>query len=420
MITIFACITKYPSKKRKSAQLLMAVSSVVLLISEILGEAYSGVISVTGYWMVRVCNFLIYVITLLVVYFFNLYLSDVFRVDLKMPVPKRLRIVSVLTYVGELLIAATPFTGLYYTFDTMNQYHRAPLYPISYLFPLISILLLFSVIVQVRKEVQIIMWIMLMLFPTMPLIAASIQMFLSDLYITDMAIVVMVVLLYMFTLMDTNQRLENAKTLEIQLLKKEQEHAQRLFTETAIALADSIDAKDSYTHGHSSRVAYYSRKIAALVGKSEEECNEIYYAALLHDVGKIGVPDSVINKEGALTSEEFEVVKTHTTIGYQILSEISDFPNLKIVARNHHERFDGTGYPDGLKGQDIPEIARIISVADAYDAMTSNRRYRRHFPQERVRDEIRRCSGTQFDPVFAKVMLDLIEQDSDYTMKEHG
>lgn len=418
MITVFACITKYPSKKRKLAQLMMALSTVVLLISEILGEKYSGDTTLMGYWMVRVCNFLIYLITLLVVHFFNLYLSDLIRVDLRLPVPKRLQVVTYLTLIGVLLIAITPVTGLYYTFDSMNQYHRSPFYLISYLFPLITIIILFMVILEIRKKIQTNMWITLMLFPLMPLVAASIQLFLSDLYITDMAIVVMVVLLYVFTVLNTNRRLVEAQTREIQILKGEQEHAQRLFAETVVALADAIDAKDSYTHGHSSRVAHYSRRIAAMAGKSEEECSEVYYAALLHDVGKIGIPDSVINKEGALTSEEYEMIKTHTTIGYTILSEISDSPNLRIVARNHHERFDGTGYPDGLKGRDIPELARIVSVADAYDAMTSNRSYRKPLAQERVRNEIARCSGTQFDPDFAQIMLDLIKQDPDFTMRE--
>ena len=418
MITAFAFITKYPSRQRKLSQLLMALSTVILLISELLGARYAGVTTLTGYWMVRVCNFLIYLITLLVVYLFNLYLSDLIRVDLKMPVPKRLRLVANLTYLGAFLILLSPFTGLYYSFDGMNQYHRSPLYPISYLFPLLCILILITVILEIRGRIRLKMWITLLLFPLMPLAAAIIQLFLSDLYITDMAIVVMVVLLYIFTLLNTNRSLEEAQAREIQILKAEQEHAQRLFTETAIALVDAIDAKDSYTRGHSSRVANYSRKIASLAGKSEEECAEIYYAALLHDVGKIGIPDCVINKKSALTPEETEVVKTHTTIGCQILSEISDFPIMRLAARNHHECFDGSGYPDGLRGEEIPEPVRIISVADAYDAMTSIRSYRGPSPQEQVRDELSRCSGTQFDPRFVDIMLELIRQDPDYTMQE--
>ena len=418
MIAVFACITKYPSKKRKLAQLVMAISSVILLVSEILGEVFFGVTTQTGYWMVRICNFLIYLTTLFVVHSFNLYLIDMFRVDLKMLVPKRLKLVLYLTYLGEILVIISPFTGLYYTFDEMNRYHRSSLYPVSYIVPLISIVLLLSVIIGFRKKIRAKMWIILILFAMMPLAAAIIQFYISDIYITDMAIVVMVVLLYIFTLLDTNGRLENAQMREIQMLLEDQEHTRKLFTETAIALVDAIEAKDRYTQGHSTRVAEYSRMIATLLGKSEDECNDIYYAALLHDVGKIGVPDSVINKKVDLTSEELGVIRKHAMIGYQILSEISDFPYLAMVARNHHERFDGAGYPDGLKGKDIPEFARIISVADAYDAMTSNRSYREQLTQENVREEFLRCSGTQFDPDYVDVMIRLIDQDTEYTMRE--
>ncbi|MBQ7646623.1 MAG: HD domain-containing protein, partial [Clostridia bacterium] len=123
--------------------------------------------------------------------------------------------------------------------------------------------------------------------------------------------------------------------------------------------------------------------------------------------------------EGELSADEYNMMKSHASIGYQILSEIKDSPYLSIAAKYHHERFDGSGYPEGLKGKDIPEFVRIISVADAYDTMSSDRRYRRHMPQEKIRDEFIRCSGTQFDPEFAAIMLDLIDHDTDYTMQEH-
>ena len=418
MIALFGFITKYPSKNRKIAQIVMALSCMLLLITEILGEVYYGVTTPTGYWMVRICNFMVYLTTLWVVHSFDLFLIDLFHVDLKLPVPKRLILVSYFAIVGEILVVVSAFTGLYYTIDELNRYHRSPLYPLCYVFPLLAIMLLLSVIIEVRKEMSTRMWITLMLFALVPLIASAIQFFINDIYITDMAIVGVVVWLYIFSLVDTNHRLENAQKREIQLLKNEQEYTQKLFTETAVALVDAIDAKDAYTHGHSARVAEYARKIAADSGKSEEECEEIYYAALLHDVGKIGIPDSIINKEGKLTEEEYGVIKSHPIIGSQILSEISDFPYLCIAARNHHERYDGRGYPDGLKEEEIPELARIISVADAYDAMTSNRSYRRQLPQGKVREEIIRCTGTQFDPRFAQIMVKLIDQDKAYTMRE--
>ena len=200
--------------------------------------------------------------------------------------------------------------------------------------------------------------------------------------------------------------------------EKTHQDARELFEQTAEALSSAIDAKDSYTNGHSRRVAEYSQKIAEEAGMSEEECERVYFAALLHDVGKIGVPIGILTKKGKLTKEEFEEIKLHPVMGGQILSSIRQSPWLSIGARYHHERYDGKGYPEGLKGEDIPEIARIIAVADAYDAMTSNRSYRKAIPQHIVREEMIKCIGTQFDPEFAKHMIHLIDLDTEYRMQE--
>ena len=193
---------------------------------------------------------------------------------------------------------------------------------------------------------------------------------------------------------------------------------EELNMEVVSALAEAIDAKDTYTNGHSSRVAKYSKMIAARNGYSEAEQDEIYMMGLLHDVGKIGVPDEVINKTTKLTDEEYAMIKTHPVIGSKILGSIKANPKLATGARWHHERFDGKGYPDGIAGETIPVEARIIAVADAYDAMTSRRSYRGVMPQETVRNEIEKGMGTQFDPKFAKTMLGLIDEDNDYTMRE--
>lgn len=185
------------------------------------------------------------------------------------------------------------------------------------------------------------------------------------------------------------------------------------------ALAEAVDAKDTYTKGHSSRVAKYSKMIAARAGYSPAAQNDIYMMGLLHDVGKIGVPDEVINNPGRLTDEEYEKIKAHPVIGGKILESIKEKPKLAIGARWHHERYDGRGYPDGLSGDRIPEEARIIAVADAYDAMTSRRSYRDVMTQEKVHSEIERCSGTQFDPRFAAIMLRMIDEDKQYSMREN-
>ncbi len=217
-----------------------------------------------------------------------------------------------------------------------------------------------------------------------------------------------------------NKKISGYQQIEVDYLKKQQKLSQRLFEQTATALVSAVDAKDKYTHGHSTRVAEYSSKIARLAGKSEEECREIYFAGLLHDVGKIGIDDRIINKNGKLTPEEYDVIKTHPDMGNQILISITEYPYLSIGAHYHHERYDGKGYPDGLIGEDIPEIARIIAVADAYDAMSSKRSYRDTIPQHKIREEIVKGIGTQFDPKFATIMLHLIDKDEEYEMQERS
>ena len=219
-------------------------------------------------------------------------------------------------------------------------------------------------------------------------------------------------------LRELQQNLELKVEVKTAELRHERDRVQRLSIEITRALAGTIDAKDTYTKGHSSRVAEYSKMLALALGKSEMFVDNVYYAALLHDIGKIGIPDSIINKPGKLTPEEYDMIKQHPVIGSDILKSISSLPDFSVGARWHHERYDGTGYPDKLKGEDIPEIARIICVADSYDAMTSNRSYRRYLPQEAVREQIETCSGTQFDPVIAKKMLELIDADKDYKMHE--
>ncbi len=185
------------------------------------------------------------------------------------------------------------------------------------------------------------------------------------------------------------------------------------------ALVRTIDAKDRYTNGHSLRVAEYASKIAEQMGKSPEEQQMIYYAGLLHDVGKIRVPEDIINKPGKLTNDEFEQIKIHPVIGYHIVKDIYNDKTLALGAKFHHERYDGNGYPSGLSGMNIPEIARIIGVADSYDAMASNRSYRNALPQEKVREEIEKGKGTQFDPQIADVMLQMIDADKEYMLKEN-
>jgi len=171
-----------------------------------------------------------------------------------------------------------------------------------------------------------------------------------------------------------------------------------------------IDMKDKYTNGHSNRVAKYTAMLARELGYDEETVEKYYRIALLHDIGKIGVPTEVLNKPGKLSEEEFEIIKSHTSKGYDALRDIAIMPELATGAQSHHERPDGKGYPNGLKGEEIPRAAQIIAVADCFDAMYSNRPYRKRMNFEKVVDIIKDVSGTQLTADVVDAFLRLVER----------
>ena len=177
-------------------------------------------------------------------------------------------------------------------------------------------------------------------------------------------------------------------------------------------LATAIDARDTFAVGHSIRVAGYARKIAERCGYSDRKLSEIYMMGLLHDVGNLTVSEEILNKPAALTSAEYDGIREHTLVGAKTLEEFSEMPSLALGARWHHERYDGQGYPDGLMGESIPEEARIIAVAEAFDAMNSRRPYRDRLAPEAIRAALEQGAGTQFDPRFARIMLELIGEDA--------
>ena len=186
-----------------------------------------------------------------------------------------------------------------------------------------------------------------------------------------------------------------------------------LFMGTLAALVSSIDAKDPYTRGHSERVSWLSEMLARATGLDDDVVEQVRVCGLVHDVGKIGVPEAVLCKEGRLTDEEFDAIKAHPTIGHGILQDIPQLQPMLGGVRHHHEKWDGGGYPDGITGEDIPLFGRIVGLADAYDAMRSKRTYRDAMPHEQVMDEVRKCAGSHFDPELAERFskMDLAEFD---------
>lgn len=186
-------------------------------------------------------------------------------------------------------------------------------------------------------------------------------------------------------------------------------HDREIISQAIGTFSRFIDSKDKYTNNHSYRVAGYSRLIANKLGLSDAECEDIYYIGLLHDIGKIDIDDKILNKPGRLTSQEYEVIKSHTTIGADLLKEFTAIKNIAIGALYHHERYDGKGYPSGLMGEDIPLVARIICVADSYDAMSSNRCYRKQLEKEEIVEQLVSNKDKQFDGKIVDLFLECIE-----------
>lgn len=197
---------------------------------------------------------------------------------------------------------------------------------------------------------------------------------------------------------------------ELKRAIQEEKESELFINQMIHAFAKSIDIKDQYTRGHSFRVAEYAKMIAKKLDYNDKVLENIYHIALLHDIGKVVIPEEILNKPGSLTDDEYEMIKLHAQYGYDILKEIDCLPNLALGAGYHHERLDGKGYPNGKQAQEIPQIARIIAVADTFDAMHSTRPYRKSMPMEEITAEMKRVSGTQLDAQIVGILLELIEE----------
>lgn len=208
---------------------------------------------------------------------------------------------------------------------------------------------------------------------------------------------------------DINDKLESAN-----------EQLKEAYYGTIESLRLAVDAKDSYTRNHSDRVSYYSVMIGKQLGLSDADLEVLKQGALFHDVGKIGIPDAILQKPGKLTDEEYDDIKNHPSIGAKILAPAKIFADLIPMVLNHHERFDGKGYPVGLAGEDIPLMARIVCVADSFDAMTSDRSYRPRFTVIAALEEIEKCKGAQFDPLVVDAFMIALRENKQQIVEEIG
>ena len=407
VLIIFCSINNSFSKRKRlsilalsSFSMLLAVADYLVCLEEVLDLSF-----------IKISKFFVYLMPLLIVFAFNNYLKDFIDKE-------KLKVVDLIIICGILSLIISQFNGWYYVYNE-NGYERGIGYLFSYLFPLIGTTYQLIQVIINRREIHKNMLYPMILFIILPIVGSVAHIFVHGISLLNPSVILMIILLYSFSIIDNNYAIKLAHQKELEALQEKEQSSKLMIQQVTSALAEAIDAKDSYTQGHSRRVAEYSNMIAKKAGKSEQECEEIRFIGLLHDVGKIGIPSSIINKTGKLSDEEFESMKKHPIIGREILNKITIDPSLRIGASFHHERYDGKGYPFGLKGDEIPEIARIIAVADAYDAMTSKRSYRDSLPQSKVRDELQKGLGLQFDPKFGQIMIELVDEDKNYNLRQH-
>ncbi|MCM1245556.1 MAG: HD-GYP domain-containing protein [Roseburia sp.] len=383
-------------------------------------------------WLNLLANTIYFALTFSLGYCFLLYVES--YVSKKTDRAKSIYINRIIYLSTLVLLVLNIFTGFLFRFNEKGEYIHESLYLLVYIVPLYYIMFSTIVLAKNQRSFKIKQKLSIGTYIIMCLLGPILQMLVFPdilLSVFTPSIALLIILFSMETpdyhlLIKTLAELDDLrKNLQIEVKKQtkeaedRREKVERLSEQVILTLAKTIDAKDTYTNGHSERVAQYSREIAKRMEMSEQEQREIYHMGLLHDIGKIGVSDAIINKTGKLTDEEYQAIMTHPQIGEKILTTISELPNISTGAKYHHEKYDGTGYPNKVAGTDIPFSARIIGIADAYDAMTSRRSYRDILPQQVVREEIEKGRGTQFDPDCADIMLQIIDEDKAYQMCEH-
>jgi len=404
------------------------ISSLVMFAFDVGTVVSNDYASSVPVWLNYVLNSLYFISNSIVAILFLYYVLSLALKDSAKEMRKKLYIVNLSAL--ALLIVAMVFNGFFGFFFNFNSgaYAHGDAYlalhglTIAYLIEAMVFFILRRHVFNRRELVSIVTFYVIFFTSFALQLFAFPNILLSDFGASLGALIMFFSLEtpdYVKLMATLNELNELKSSLEIQVrsrtdeLDKEKHSYEELTLETLSSLARVIDAKDHYTVGHSFRVAAYSRGIALEMGLSSERCEKIYLAGLIHDVGKIGINEAILNKPGKLNENEFRIIQAHSSLGGDILKGIHQFPVFEQVARSHHERYDGAGYPDKLRAEEIPMEARIVSVADTFDAMTSDRIYRKAFTDEYAIEELRRVSGTQLDPVCVEAFLSLIERFPD-------
>ena len=419
--TVLLLVTRALSVRRRVILILMQLTAMFLLVFDRFAYIYAGDLSRQGYIMVRLSNLIVFFLTPAVVLVFDLYLMDLLTDEGGLPEPpRRLKLVALISCLGMFLALINYFTGLYYIIDEQNRYHRSKGFLICYIIPILGPLIQFSVIVKHHERFSRIIRASLYIYLIAPVVASVIQIFAYGISLTNTVIVLVSVIMYVFAYFDINNAIEKAHKDETSHLRQDRRAIRHLYDQTVRAFMTALDDRDAYSKGRSVRVADYARMLAEESGLSKKESDEVYFEALVHDIGKIGISENVLIHEDEPDEEELKILRQKPEIGSRILSSITEFPGLDTGAKYCNERYDGSGYPGGLKGDDIPRNARIIAVADEYDRMTSRRSFRDPLPQPVVREELTMASGLTLDPVYTQIMLRKIDADGAYNMREEG
>lgn len=411
--------TRFLERRRRIILLLLEFTATLLISFDRMAYIYRGDVSSTGYVMVRLSNFMVFFLTSAIVFAFNLYVSDLLASDRGASYPqKRLVFAGVLSACGMILAVIAHFTGIYYYFDEMNVYHRGSGFLSSYIIPFLCPMVLFTVIIQYRKRFSRLIYTSLLLYLFVPLAAAVIQIFAYGLSLVNTATVLVCMSIYIFAYLDVNEAVMRAHRIELGQLQEANERMNILVDQMVSSVLASVEKRRPNYRDYAVKVADVAKRVASLAGKNESQCRQVYFAAMLHDVGLVAMPDDIAKKDGNYSKEEYEFIKQKPQISGEIMSYIKEFPDIEKGVRYSHERYDGSGYPEGLAGEDIPEIARIIAVSDVYANMTSKKSYRDPLPYQKIREEFISKSGTSFDPKLVRIMVDIV--DKDFEGKEVG
>ena len=413
VLTILLLFTRFLPRGRKVSLIFMEITAFFLLYFDRLAYIYADNPGRKAYIMVRVSNFAVFFLTSAVVFFFNLHLIDFFKTKGNgKDFPKLLNVTALLSALGMLMAIVASFTNLYYYFDSSNKYHRGDGFLLAYIIPVFCPIFQFMVIRKNKKMFSRLIYLAHILYIFVPIACGILQIFLYGISIVNMAMVLVSVGLYVFTYLDINNTVEHAHEIEIQNIVGEKSKMERLFDQTAKAMVAAVEKRDDYSKGNALKIAEYSRRIAELSGMDKVHCDQVYYAALLHDVGMVALDDKVIRSDTYSEKLEEEKAKKMSKAGQEILANISEYPYLSENAYFSHAKYDGTGFPGGSKGEEIPEIARIIAVASAFVKLTSKQRYRDAGMDFVARESFIKGAGEEFDPKFARLMVKIIDTDT--------